>query len=307
MEALQPHQKVFGIGLSKTGTTSLTKALNLLGIPSIHFPHDDRTFSELQRGEYRLSVLEHYQGVTDTPVAPFYAQLDRVWPDSKFILTVREKTSWLRSAEDHWRRMKQGAFEADVRYQDFISACVYGCTYFSAERFAYVYDQHAKNVREHFGDRPNDLLVLDVCGDEGWEPLCSFLGAPVPEGVPFPHANRANEWASRMGKTIRELKTAIPVGVPVVLLDQNSLGENFTLGRVIPFLEQGGEYAGLPSDSDMAIRELERLRREQGAQYLALVWPAFWCLDYYTEFANYLRTSHSCLHQSEHLIVYGLQ
>ena len=34
---------------------------------------------------------------------------------------------------------------------------------------------------------PDRLLVFDV--KEGWEPLCAFLGVPVPEDEPFPHVN----------------------------------------------------------------------------------------------------------------------
>src|SRR6266508_2610995 len=130
MRRLENHQKVFGLGLSKTGTTSLTKALNILGIRSIHFPNDQQTFHELQRGEYRLSILDKYQGVSDTPVAPFFAQLDSAWPGSKFILTVRDKASWLRSAEAHWQVIlaKRRAEDPEFRaFCDFINACVYGC------------------------------------------------------------------------------------------------------------------------------------------------------------------------------------
>jgi len=164
-------RKVFGIGLSKTGTTSLSAALNLLGISSVHFPHDEGTFSELRRADYRLSVLAEYDSVTDTPVAPFFAQLDAAWPGSRFILTVREKESWLASAEAHWRLLKEtGPRAQDAPYQefvDFINACVYGCTRFQRERFSYVYDRHLEAVRVHFRDRPSDLLVLDICGGEG--------------------------------------------------------------------------------------------------------------------------------------------
>src|SRR5688572_13581789 len=103
MSKLEGHQKVFGLGLSKTGTTSLGGALNLLGIETIHYPHDQKTYHDLRNGNYRLSILEEYQGAVDIPVAPYYAQLDTIYPDSKFILTVRDKDSWLTSAEVHWR------------------------------------------------------------------------------------------------------------------------------------------------------------------------------------------------------------
>jgi hypothetical protein len=48
-----------------------------------------------------------------------------------------------------------------------------------------VFAQHVAAVQETIGlDR---LLVFDV--KEGWQPLCAFLGVPVPEDEPFPHVN----------------------------------------------------------------------------------------------------------------------
>ena len=43
---------------------------------------------------------------------------------------------------------------------------------------------------------PKDRL-LEWYIEDGWEPLCKFLGKPVPD-VPFPHANAANSgWKAR--------------------------------------------------------------------------------------------------------------
>ncbi len=127
-------------------------------MPCVHYPHDELTFAELSRGEHRLSILDKYQAAVDTPIAPFYPQLDRAWPESKFILTVRDKASWLRSAEGHWHKLKvQGRNAQNERFQaftDFISACVYGCIYFNAERFSYAYDTHIRNVL-HLFRRPS--------------------------------------------------------------------------------------------------------------------------------------------------------
>lgn len=42
---------------------------------------------------------------------------------------------------------------------------------------------------------PDRLLEWDI--SDGWEPLCKFLGKPVPD-VPFPHANAATGgWKDR--------------------------------------------------------------------------------------------------------------
>jgi hypothetical protein len=190
---MHPPAKIFGIGLSKTGTATLTEALNILGIRSIHFPQDEHTARELKGGVYRLTILRDYDAVTDTPVAPFYAQFDRAWPGSRFILTVRDKDSWLRSVETHWRRLAavRATMKARVReYVDFINASTYGCLAFNPERFSHAYDLHVRNVKEYFVNRPDDLLVLDICGGEAWAELCGFLGVQPPPGTPFPHANR---------------------------------------------------------------------------------------------------------------------
>lgn len=310
MRRLQQREKVFGIGLSKTGTSSLTQALNILGIRSIHFPHDEQTFAELKRGEYRLSVLRDYQSATDTPVSPFYAQLDRAWPGSKFILTVRDKASWLRSAEAHWRVLKEGPRANEQQFQayvDFISACVYGCSYFNAERFSFAYDTHVKNVREYFAGRPDDFLLLDIVGGEGWGPLCDFLEVPVPEDRSFPHAYRANQWRHLLLQATRDLAMTIPASETLILVDQDGLGSGVAPGSVLPFPEQDGEYGGLPADSETAIAAVERLRVERGAAFLAVAWPAFWWLEYYTGFAAHLGATFPRVLENDRVIVFDLR
>lgn len=303
--------KVFGIGLSKTGTSSLTAALDILGIRSIHFPHDDRTFDELRRGQYRLSILDEFQSATDTPIAPFYAQLDRAWPGSKFILTVRERASWLRSAEAHWRVLKEGPRAHDAQFQafvDFVNACVYGCTHFNAERFAFAYELHCRNVLEYFAARPRELLVLDICGGAGWPSLCAFLGVPEPAGVPFPHANRASRWKHMLVDAGRELRGAVPEAETLILIDDNALDERVRpCRRVLPFLERGGQYWGPPPDSEVAIAELERMRSAEGATFLAVAWPALWWLDCYDGFAAHVRTAYRCVIENERLVVFDLR
>lgn len=312
MRRLEENQKVFGIGLSKTGTTSLTKALNIVGIHTIHYPWDQKTFDELQRGEYRLSVLNEYQGVTDTPVAPFFAQLDKAWPGSKFILTVREKGSWLRSAENHWKTIKEGRRANDKHFQnftDFVNACVYGCVYFNAERFSYAYDNHIVRVREYFEGRSDDLLVLDICGGKaGWADLSHFLGHASPTNLSFPHEYRTHSDRLLLRAAKRELAAITPERETIIVIDQEELGEDLTAGRHrLPFLEKSGIYWGNPTNDVVAVRELERLRTESGATFLAIAWPGFWWLGHYQEFAAYLEATYRCTLKNERLIVFDLK
>jgi hypothetical protein len=202
---LDRQTKVFGIGLSRTGTLSLTNALTALGIETRHYPNDPVTQKELRAGRYELSVLDEVQALTDIPIAPFYAQLDRAFPDSRFILTTRDTESWLVSMEHHFRMYVEHRRD---EFDDFVLACVYGCLHFSAERFRDVKELHEANIRRHFADRPEDLLVLDLGQANGWEPLCDFLDYPVPD-EPYPHKNRALKRPARRPTRVDRLRARV--------------------------------------------------------------------------------------------------
>ena len=177
--------KIFGIGLSRTGTMSLTAALIELGIRATHFPEDKATQDELRRGHYHLSALNEVRALTDIPVAPYYAQLDRAFPASKFILTTRPTETWLRSMEKHfefWIEHNRDPFT------DFVLASTYGVLHFQPDRMRYVKESHEAGVRSYFAGQPHKLLVFDASAGDGWDELCRFLGRPIPEG-PYPHVN----------------------------------------------------------------------------------------------------------------------
>lgn len=179
------HVKILGIGLSKTGTVSLAKALTRLGIKTKHFPDDKTTQEELRWGKYNLSILNEFQALVDIPVAPYYAQLDHLFPSAKFILTTRPTDSWLASLENHFKFWVEHQRDD---YNDFVLACTYGVQHFSADRLRYVKELHEANVRSYFAGRPQKLLVLNVFEGQGWNELCAFLDCPVPE-EPYPREN----------------------------------------------------------------------------------------------------------------------
>ena len=64
---------------------------------------------------------------------------------------------------------------------------IYGANIFERERFADVYNRHADDVRAYFRGADN-FLEVNICGGEGWERLCPFLGKPTPD-EPFPKTN----------------------------------------------------------------------------------------------------------------------
>jgi hypothetical protein len=177
------QSKIFGIGLSKTGTTSLCEALRMLGYTAIDFPLD-------------LRGVEEHDAATDTPIADSFELLDRRYPGSKFIYTVRQRDEWVRSCKTHWARFIDCGCETRPEAVELFKR-LYGTIDFDANLFVEVYDRHEMRVLSYFSRRPDDLLVIDICsGESGWESLCAFLGKEVPHS-PFPHMNKMKaqfEW-----------------------------------------------------------------------------------------------------------------
>ena len=304
MSRAMMRHKVFGLGLSKTGTTSLAAALNILGIKTIHFPDDETTYHELMSGEYKLSILNEYDGAVDTPIAPYYAQLDTIYPGSKFILTIRDKDLWLRSAKSHWEKITEEKRRRGElgKFREFIHAVVYGTVDFNPDRFSWVYDTHERNVRQYFGDRPDDLLILNICGGEGWEKLCQFLNLEIPQ-IPFPNENR---WISDRLPISGTIEAVVAPGERYVLVDDYLLWEGEPVNRhSIRLVDREGQYWGPPPDDEIAIGELERLR-QAGATHIVFAWPAFWWLDHYADFRRYLESGYACTLRNERMLVFDL-
>lgn len=182
-----PGARIFGIGLSKTGTHTLTHALNTLGVPCVHYPDP----ALMLAGEYDRALGEHL-AATDISVSAFYRELDAGYPGSLFILTTREPSSWLDSVEDH-RRRRAHEDTTDCP-KAAIRELVYGTRGFERAVFARAATEHERAVRAYFACRPHRLLVWDLCEQPAWEPLCDFLGAAVPSAE-FPHRNARNQAA----------------------------------------------------------------------------------------------------------------
>ena len=184
MNQARHSRKIFGIGLSKTGTTSLANALQILGYRT----RDNMGVTNYAAGELSsvdLDPVDSYDAVTDTPIPSFFRELDARYPGSKFILTVRGREGWLRSCQKQFT-LKHAQHQSDAHRRLFTD--LYGTDVFEEESFASGYERFIAAVAEYFKHRPGDLLTIDVTAGEGWEKLCPFLGRAQPD-VPFPKAN----------------------------------------------------------------------------------------------------------------------
>lgn len=186
--------KIFGIGLSKTGTTSLTCALRMLGYRAKHFPFTTVRYDGAGQRAICFEKIDRYGALTDTPIPAIYKELDERYPGSKFILTVRDMETWLRSCRRHhvWpgRFVSDRAIGHRAQMKSILSLHLdlYGAVWFDEHAFRQAHEQHMMDVRAYFQDRPEDLLIMDFGRGDGWEVLCPFLGRPLPE-EPFPKRN----------------------------------------------------------------------------------------------------------------------
>jgi len=194
--------KIFCIGFHKTGTKSLATALSKLGY-SITGPNGVKD-SKIDQNVYTMAhkLVKKFDAFQDNPWPIIYKEMDKSYPGSKFILTLRDTNSWIKSIVSHFGRRKTP-----------MRKWIYGVGFPKGNENIYIrkYENHNKEVRTYFKNRPNDLLILDLTKGEGWEKLCPFLGKEIPN-IPFPHRNKAEirtkeERLHR--KIVRKLKNII--------------------------------------------------------------------------------------------------
>jgi Sulfotransferase domain len=180
--------RIFGIGLTKTGTASLHAALELLDYRSLHWGGFE-TLAEVCRAiDESRPMLDYLDPELDAfsdifAITHYFYLADVQYPGSKFILTVRDLEQWLDSRRRHVERNQQ--MRAAGEYSEDVEVDIDG--------WATEHRRHEAVVRGYFANRPDNLLVLDITAGDGWEPLCAFLGRALPE-APFPHENRFRPW-----------------------------------------------------------------------------------------------------------------
>lgn len=184
--------RVFGIGMHKTGTTSLHHAFRHLGMNSAHWPsaHWAKRVWREMNATGRSNALESFYAMSDMPFAKLFRKLDDGYPGSKFVLTIRDEATWLESVRKHWDpnfNPWRSNWDSDP-FTHQIHGATYGRTDFDAETMLTAYRHHNADVRKYFRSRPHDLLVFNVDENTNWRPLCSFLGQTCPN-IPYPRSN----------------------------------------------------------------------------------------------------------------------
>lgn len=177
--------KVFGIGLHKTGTTTLGACFKALGYKHLSCRKD--LLVKLREGAFEeiYSEIDKYETFEDWPYPLMYRELAARYPDAKFVLTLRKDAeTWLRSFHKHSLRRSPTRNAQKLAY-----GVAY--TYGNEDKLTAFYERHEAEVQAFFAETdPARLLVVCWETGSGWQALCDFLGEAVPE-APFPHENRA--------------------------------------------------------------------------------------------------------------------
>ncbi len=185
--------KYIGIGINKTGTTSLGRCFDALELTPVAEPRSQYiNYIELSREifehgnfEPALQVAKYFRAFQDRPwnVWNMYQHLDRKFEGSYFILTERDPDSWWNSVE-HWLTVvHKGDRPKQLRYLHHLRV-----ERMDKPTFVDAYTRYNDEVKEYFRGN-NNLLVMNLEAGAGWNEICAFLELPVPQ-VEFPHANK---------------------------------------------------------------------------------------------------------------------
>ena len=187
--------KYFVIGRNKTGTTSLKKAFEEFG-----FPVGDPLTAEILAHEgYFMndfkSIIEYCESAQVFQDIPFswpetYKYIDRAYPNSKFILTVRDDSEqWYKSiSRFHTNKFGSNGMiptakdleQAKHKIPGFMTNTIkihgtpYNNPYDKGIMIAH-YEKHNQDVKEYFMERPDDLLVINISNKEDYKLFCSFI------------------------------------------------------------------------------------------------------------------------------------
>src|SRR5262249_17804020 len=131
-------------------------------------------------------IFAGYASSVDWPSCAFYAELAERYPEAKVILTERDAESWFRSIQDTIFRNAVPP-DTDKPFDRMFRKVIgepFGFRMREHDNVVEVYKRHNAEVKRRIA--PDRLLVYTV--EQGWEPLCRFLGVPAPD-APMPQLN----------------------------------------------------------------------------------------------------------------------
>lgn len=232
--------KIIGAGYGRTGTLSTCTALNQLGYPCYHM------FEVLQNPENKThldfwnevangpagkqhdweKVFAKYTASVDNPACCVWKELLETYPDAKVLLTLhpRGAEAWYESTVDTiyftqimWQfkllelltpfAKKMGNMTTKLIWQRSHKG-----TMSKKDTAIAHYLQHIEDVKASVP--AERLLIFSV--DQGWEPLCKFLGVEVPDAE-FPNVNDRSEIKKTIADITKGAYMFLGIGILILI------------------------------------------------------------------------------------------
>lgn len=205
------EMNVIGCGVGRTGTYSLKLALDQLGLGPCHHMEEVLHHMPTQVPLWTAAVAgqpdwartyDGYHSAVDWPTACFFRELREAFPSARFVLTERDPERWADSFGETIYTLVANGQEAPAHMQEWMkmAQALVAQTGFppglDRDELIRAFVAHNEAVRAAIPEE--QLLVFDV--RQGWEPLCEFLDAPVPDEA-FPRTNHLEEFWDRVNST----------------------------------------------------------------------------------------------------------
>lgn len=218
--ANKSFNKVFGIGANRTGTTSLAAIFQISGL-QISPQHEGELLGvQAFKGNLHplIEYVKRFDAFQDLPFSAktIYAQMDALFPNSKFILTYRDPEIWFNSFNRYYKS-RLGISENEIATQELVKKREYLCRgyyaftqysnwliesdglsikknwdlLFNKKHYINLYLSRYEQIIRHFSERPDDLLVIDLSKEASTKKIIEFLGLPESIITPIPHLNKS--------------------------------------------------------------------------------------------------------------------
>jgi hypothetical protein len=172
--------KLFIIGLPRTGTTSISVAL------LEHF--------KVSHTAYTKRAFELADVISDCPCFSDYQQLDVLFPESKFVYLQRSLDQWLPSIQMLLNKMLPSL--NSKTYVNPILRRSFGQIFdldnvrspLEERHLTMCYQRHEQGVIDYFHGRDN-MLRININLADSFSQLLNFLNLQYSSGEQFPHLN----------------------------------------------------------------------------------------------------------------------
>ena len=245
--------EVLAVGPARSGTDSLRAALIELGYSHTYHgydialnPSDDKAWWNLFKKKYRGrdykkdrqnakdgsqilttadfdGVIGHCAAITDFDAAVFAKDLIYAYPSAKVILNIRrDHDAWFKSCQStiltlksDWRMWFRSFFCSELFWvEENFLRCLWPNFYRGdfEKTGKWVLEEHCAMVKGSV----HKSNLLEWSPEDGWEPLCEFLGKSVPL-KPFPHGNNTIDFTQRIEQLYADFNRRADINIAITI------------------------------------------------------------------------------------------